>query len=162
MKSVWKDLILLALAALIAPVMAAAFAAMILAMVIAPDLIFRVDINSIDSRPATLREIATNLGDFGIVGVRLGAIPGWPAMVVLGLPLHGWLFHNGKTDGVSYALSGIAAGFVTVLLYLLGTGDWWVSPSAWFEAWPILLTGSTTGLLAAGLFWLIRRPDRMV
>jgi hypothetical protein len=156
-----KDLISLAIAILISPVVAAALAAILLAVAIVPDLIFRVDINSVDSRPATMQEIAVSLAGFGVMGLNLGAVLGWPAMLLGGLPVHRLLMRRGLTGGLTYALSGTAVGIVTLLPYLISTGDWWLAPAALFEAWPILLAGPATGFLAAGLFWLIRRPDRL-
>jgi len=156
-----KHLTRLVLATLIAPVMAAAFGCALLAMIMAPDLVFRVDLNSVDSRPASLREIATSLVGFGLMGAAMGVLLGWPAMLIGGLPVHRWLVQKGRTRGLTYGLIGTLVGTVTMLVYFLATGSLRDLP-ALLRFWPILLAGPLTGLLAAGLFWCIRRPDRIV
>lgn len=155
-----KDLIQLIFATLFAPVVAAAIAAALLVMAIAPELVFQVDVNSAEYRPATLREIATSLVGFGAIGAAMGAVLGWPTMAIAGLPAHGWLVRNGRTGGLTYSLLGVAVGTVTMFVYFTATGSW-RNPLGLLDAWPLLLAGPVTGLLSAGLFWFIRRPDRI-
>ena len=154
-----NHLIQLIFATLFAPVVAAAVSAALLAMAVAPEFVFQVEVNSAEYRPATLREIATSLVGFGFIGAAMGAVLGWPAMVIAGLPAHRWLVRKGRTGGLTYSLFGVAVGTITMLVYFAATGSW-RHPLGLLAAWPLLLAGPVTGLLAAGLFWLIRRPDK--
>ncbi|MGB2176951.1 MAG: hypothetical protein ACPH9E_03350 [Hyphomonas sp.] len=156
----WKEWLRLALATLLAPILAAGLSAALLAMVIAPELVFRVEIDSVTSRPATLPEIMASLIGFGFLGGAFGIFLGWPAMMIAGLPAHRWLVSKGRTDWLPYALIGLAAGTVTMLIYFLATGSL-RDPSLLLDASPLLATGPLTGFLAASLFWLVRLPGRI-
>nr|WP_321512085.1 hypothetical protein [uncultured Hyphomonas sp.] len=156
----WKEWLRLALATLLSPILAAGLAAAFLATQIAPELVFRVEIDSVTSRPATLPEIMASLFGFGMLGGAFGIFLGWPAMMIAGLPAHRWLVRKGRTDWLPYALTGLAAGTVTMLIYFLATGSL-RDPSLLLDASPLLATGPLTGFLAASLFWLVRLPGRI-
>jgi len=156
-----KHLARLVLATLIAPVTAAAIGCALLAMIMAPELVFQTEVYSGEYRSATLREIATSLFGFSLIGASMGVLLGWPTMLVGGLPVHRWLVQKGRTGGLTYSLIGILVGTGTMLVYFLATGSL-RDPRGLIEFWPILLSGPVTGFLAAGLFWCIRRPDRIV
>ena len=160
MNSNRKHLIHLIFATLFAPVVAAAIAAALLAMALAPGLVFQVEVNSAEYRPATLREVATSLIGFSSIGAVMGTVLGWPTMAIAGLPVHRWLVRKGRTGGLTYSLLGAAVGTVTMLVYFAATGSL-RHPLGLLDAWPLLLAGPVTGLLSAGLFWFIRRPDRI-
>ncbi|HAE26238.1 MAG TPA: hypothetical protein DCG58_03675, partial [Hyphomonas adhaerens] len=64
----WKQWLRLILAVLFTPILAAGLIAAGLAMMIAPDLVFRVMIDSTTTRPATLPEIMASLFGFGAIG----------------------------------------------------------------------------------------------
>ena len=71
----WKQWLRLILAVLFTPILAAGLIAAGLAMMIAPDLVFRVMIDSTTTRPATLPEIMASLFGFGAIGGGLGVGP---------------------------------------------------------------------------------------
>lgn len=154
-----KHLIQLTFATLFAPVVAAAISAALLTIAIAPEFIFQVEVNSAEYRPATLQEVATSLVGFGFTGAAMGAVLGWPAMVMAGLPAHHCLVRKGRTGGLTYSLFGVPVGTITMLVYFAATGSW-RHPRGLPAAWPLLLAGPLAGSIAAGLFWLIRRPDK--
>ena len=156
----WKQWLRLILAVLFTPILAAGLIAAGLAMMIAPDLVFRVMIDSTTTRPATLPEIMASLIGFGFLGGAFGIFLGWPAMMIAGLPAHRWLVRKGRTDWLPYALTGLAAGTVTMLIYFLATGSL-RDPSLLLDASPLLATGPLTGFPAASLFWLVRLPGRI-
>lgn len=156
----WKQWLRLALAALVPPILSAGLCAACLAMIMAPDFVFRVEINSGTYRPATLPEVMASLLGFGAIGGALGVILGWPAMLAAGLPLHGWLVRKARTNWLIYTLIGLAVGTLTMLVYFLATGSL-RDPKRLFDTGPLLLSGPLTGILTASLFWLIRRPDRI-
>lgn len=156
----WKEWLRLGLAAFLAPILAAGIVAALLAVQMVPDLVFRTDIDSATSRPSTLTEIMASLLGFGVLGGAFGIFLGWPAMLFAGLPLHGWLVRKGWTGWLVYALGGLIAGTLTMLVYFLATGSL-RDPSLVLKAGALLLSGPLTGLLAASLFWLIRLPGRI-
>ena len=80
-------------------------------------------------------------------------------MILCGLPAHLWLVRKGRTGWRTYALIGAAVGTVTMLVYLLATGDL-RHPLRALNVGPLLLSGPVTGVLAASLFWFIARPAR--
>ena len=155
----WKRWLRLVLAVLFTPVLAAGLVAALLAMMIAPDLVFHVMVDSASSRPATLPEVMASLFGFGAIGGALGIILGWPAMILGGLPAHVWLARKGRTDCLTYALIGLAVGTVTMLVYFLATGSL-RDPSRLLDMSPLLLSGPLTGFLTASLFWAVARPAR--
>lgn len=156
----WKDWLRLARATLLSPILAAGLAAAFLATQIAPELVFRVELDSVTSRPATLPEIMASLFGFAILGGAFGIFLGWPAMLVAGLPAHRWLVSKDRTDWLPYALIGLAAGTVTMLIYFLATGSL-RDPSLLLDTSPLLATGPLTGFLAASIFWLVHLPGRI-
>lgn len=155
-----KQFMLLAFATLFSPILAAIFTADVLAVIMAPDLVFRVDLNSVDSRPATLREIATSLVGFGFIGAAAGVMVGWPAMLIAGLPTHLWLIRKGRTALRAYGLAGLVIGALSATLYFLSTGSF-DDFEGLLSVWPILFAGPMAGVIAASLFWLFRRPDQI-
>ncbi|OYW81960.1 MAG: hypothetical protein B7Z22_14905, partial [Hyphomonas sp. 32-62-5] len=69
-----KHLARLVLATLIAPVTAAAIGCALLAMIMAPELVFQTEVYSGEYRSATLREIATSLFGFSLIGASMGVL----------------------------------------------------------------------------------------
>lgn len=77
---------------------------------------------------------------------------GWPAMLLLGLPLHGLLCSKDKRRWFYYALAGFLAGAIALFVFMLiaeGTGRVHVY---------LLMIGAASGAVTAVLFHLIRGP----
>ena len=92
------------------------------------------------------------LGYFEFIGSVAGMgtlLVGWPAMLIIGLPLHGWLCHKSKRHWARYVGLGAIGGLIPALVF--GLFDE-VIP------FPLLLIGAATGSLTAILFHLIRGP----
>jgi|GEM_PF-4448025 len=79
---------------------------------------------------------------------------GWPAMLVLGLPLHGLLCHKDKRYWYTYAGAGATAGLVAMLILAIIL-DGIRSVPLFF-----LASGIAAGALTALLFHLIRGPHQ--
>lgn len=148
-------------ASLIAPILATTLSATLLAMLVFPELIFQVEVTSDVHRDASLREVATSLVGFALMGLAFGVMLGWPAMIIGGVPLHAFLVRIHRTGFLIYALSGALLGTLVMLVYFFGTSGF-RDPVSVLTSGPILLSGPLTGLLTAAQFWLIRRPDRIL
>ena len=151
----------LASATFVAPIFAATLTATLLALLIFPELIFQTEVTSGVYRAATLREIATSLVGFSFMGLLFGIILGWPAMLVGGLTAHRLLVRNHATHSLAYGAAGLAIGTCVMLAYFM-IANGWRDPVAVFRSGPILLSGPLSGFLSAYIFWMIRRPDRLV
>lgn len=98
-------------------------------------------------------------------GGLMGAVIGWPTMLLFGLPAHVFLYRRKSHRISAYVLAGTLAGFAASAA-LLGLGFWagMFGPSSMFGPEVgylavVVLIGAVT---ASSLFWLIRRPDRDV
>jgi hypothetical protein len=99
-------------------------------------------------------------------GAMFGAIIGWPAALVFGLPAHSLLYRRKSHRIGGYLLAGVLAGFAAsaVIIFLLaGFGAFRFMTGAditgsGFIALIIVLASAG----AAAIFWFIRRPDRDV
>lgn len=87
---------------------------------------------------------------------QLGAMVGWPAMLVGGLPAHA-VFYALRLRAVwPYTLAGAAVGgIVSVAWIKLAFGSGMSGDMTGFA-----ITGAIVGAISATIFWLIRRPDR--
>jgi hypothetical protein len=97
-------------------------------------------------------------------GAVFGAMIGWPAMLVFGLPAHAVLYRRRSHKIGGYLLAGAILGLLaTAAIGLLqamaygASGMGLLSTGLWFGV--ILILAS---IAAASLFWFIRRPDRDV
>jgi hypothetical protein len=157
------DWLRLILAAVVAPIIAGGIACAIVAALAMPEFIFEVNVpaegseSTFETRPATVLEIARNLFGMGAFGAIVSAVVGIPGMLLLGLPAHMALLRRGQTQLIAYALSGLLAGTVIMLVYFGRSAglSFLKDPDA------LLLSGPVAGTLGATLFWLIRRPDKM-
>lgn len=156
-----KKWVTLISATLVAPIFAATLTATVLAFVMFPELIFQTEVTSGVYRQATLREMATSLVGFSFVGLFLGIMLGWPAMLIGGLSLHTFFLRRQMTSVMTYGLAGLVAGTLVMLAYFMVTGGW-RTPVTILQMGPALLSGPITGILSASIFWLIRRPDRIL
>jgi hypothetical protein len=98
-------------------------------------------------------------------GAFLGAVIGWPVMLVFGLPAHAFLYRRRSRKVGAYLLAGILVGFAAVfVVILLGAALGGFQPDTAFAA-GLASTGFfglLISVLASWLFWLIRRPDKDV
>jgi hypothetical protein len=83
-----------------------------------------------------------------VVGVGTLLI-GWPTMLMVGLPLHGWLCHKDQRHWARYAGFGAIGGVVPTLAFGLFEGGGNI---------PLLLVGLGAGSVTAVLFHIIRGP----
>ncbi|KRE89301.1 hypothetical protein ASG87_02865 [Frateuria sp. Soil773] len=111
-----------------------------------------------------LLSLLSNPGE-GLWALKLSAMVGYPAMLVLGVPAHLLLTKRRWTSGWSYTLAGIAIGaivaavlFGSVALHnvsFIPDPNKSLGPSA-----IIFVVAALLGALAAWVFWLIARPNR--
>ncbi|KCZ53974.1 hypothetical protein HY29_02585 [Hyphomonas beringensis] len=160
MKEAWRRWKALIAASLVAPILATTLSATLLAMLVFPELIFQAEVSSGVYRDASVREIATSLVGFGLMGLVFGVMLGWPAMAIGGVPMHAFLVRIRRTGFSMYALSGALLGTLVMLIYFFGTSGF-RDPVSVLTSGPILLSGPVAGLLTAAQFWLIRRPDQI-
>ena len=83
-----------------------------------------------------------------VVGVGTVLI-GWPTMLLIGLPLHGWLCHKNQRHWARYAGFGAIGGLVPALAFGLFDGGGNIQ---------LLLIGLGVGSVTAVLFHFIRGP----
>ncbi|MDP3738549.1 MAG: hypothetical protein Q8R02_14235 [Hyphomonadaceae bacterium] len=98
-------------------------------------------------------------------GAVLGAVIGWPFMLVFGLPAHRLLYKRGSRRAGGYLLAGVIAGFIIAILMSLAflpLGLWQTSGAYAGAAGVISLLCLFGSVLASWIFWLIRRPDKDV
>ena len=97
-------------------------------------------------------------------GAMFGAIIGWPAMLLLGLPAHSLLYRRKSHRIGGYLLAGVLAGFLASLILLLLLGGFGIFRS--MTGADITGGGFITlivvfaSVIAATVFWFIRRPDK--
>ncbi|HVY89496.1 MAG TPA: hypothetical protein VG942_11545 [Hyphomonadaceae bacterium] len=84
-----------------------------------------------------------------------GALVGWPVMLTLGLGSHAVLLRRTSANLLWYvgagAVSGIVAGLVRA-----GRAVLYLQEAALLN----VAIGIVTGVIAAAIFWIIRRPDK--
>lgn len=95
-------------------------------------------------------------------GAFFGALIGWPTMLFLGLPAHAILYRRRSRKAGAYVLGGVFVGFLAALLALCLYAFMGVVPGELFFAAvaPLVIICLLGSVLAAWLFWLIRRPDK--
>lgn len=152
----------LMLALFLSPVVAAAIAAIVIGL-----LMGSVDTMSACYEPPYEPSCgATNFGDMlqfvgavSIFGGVMGGMIGWPAMLIGGLPVHAYLARKNQTRLWIYTVLGLIIGSLAMFAYFSVVGD--LIDLLTGEGGWLALSGPLSGGLAAGLFWLIRRPDQM-
>jgi hypothetical protein len=104
---------------------------------------------------ASIPLIAGNLFNAVTGGVILGALVGWPVMLVFGLPGHALLLRKTSAKLWIYAAAGIVIGLAG------GVFRYAQARSHSTDDLPqFLAIGAVTGTLAAIIFWFARRPDK--
>jgi hypothetical protein len=141
----------------LAPPAAGAALAVILGLTVFNGQIFLVP-NPADPQhmmSASILQIAGNFLNAITGGIILGALVGWPVMLVLGLPVHALLLRKTPASVWIYAAAGIAIG-------LLGGSYRYIQARSHSanDLTQFLAIGAVTGTLAALIFWYARRPDR--
>ncbi len=97
-------------------------------------------------------------------GGIMGAVIGWPFMLVFGLPAHRLLYRRGSRKAGGYLLAGVIAGVaIALIIFLLMLGTQVFSMAGVqmaSTAGALALFCIIGAVLASWLFWLIRRPDK--
>ena len=92
------------------------------------------------------------LGYLEFIGAVAGVgtlVVGWPTMLIIGLPLHGWLCHKNKRHWARYAGLGAIGGLIPAFIFGMSDGA---------IPYQFLLLGAATGSVTAMLFHFIRGP----
>ena len=98
-------------------------------------------------------------------GALIGAMVGWPFILFFGLPAHRLLYKRGSRKAGGYLLAGVIAGVAAsvVVLLVFGAMGMFQLAGAYAGAAGVIAALCLFGsVLAAWLFWLIRRPDKDV
>jgi len=98
----------------------------------------------------------------GVWALKLSALAGYPALIVLGLPAYLLLRLLKRTDLLSYVFIGLLIGGIIsfILVSPLGAHVGGTVPIVSFPPVPFLTLAAFFGALSSGAFWLIARPDR--
>jgi hypothetical protein len=86
-----------------------------------------------------------------------GAMIGWLAMLLGGLPVHALFYALGWQSGWAYTPAGAVVGACAGLAFAILMG---ASPLGWQLVSSLVQIGAITGAISGLVFWLIRRPDR--
>jgi len=90
------------------------------------------------------------------IAIVFGAVIGWPAMLVLGLPIHSLLCRFKARHWAAYAFLGAVVGAIAALIashFIFGVNLRYLLLDSF-----VLIIGCPTGAFAATLFHLIRGP----
>lgn len=101
-------------------------------------------------------EILVNIVNAALGGLVLGAIIGWPVKLIFFVPLHAFLLRKTSGKAWIYAIAGAVAGAAAGALRFVSSGG----AATINDLTLFLAIGSTTGVLSAIIFWLVRRPDK--
>lgn len=152
----------LIIAMLLSPIVAAAIAAIVIGILVG-------GVDAVSScydppyeHPCGAADFADMLhftGVASVLGGMLGAIIGWPTMLIGGLPAHAYLTRSDHTQSWIYVVLGLVIGSLAMMVYFAIVGD--LIDLLTGEGGWLALSGPLSGALTAGLFWLIRRPDQM-
>ena len=105
---------------------------------------------------ADFGQIVINTIMVAVGGFMVGGLLGWPVMLAIGLPMHAVLIRKTPAKAWHYAIAGLAAGLVAGLLRYTMERD---GASA-SDLTLLLAIGGVAGVLAALMFWFVRRPDK--
>jgi hypothetical protein len=136
---------------------AGAVLALVLGFTVMRSVIFTVPHPTIDSQfvDADFGQIIINTAMVGLSGFMLGGILGWPVMLALGLPMHAVLIRKTSAKAWHYAVAGLAAGFLAGLLRYVTDRSASIN-----DLVALLAIAGVGGVIAALMFWLVRRPDK--
>ncbi|MCH2458410.1 MAG: hypothetical protein MK186_10200 [Henriciella sp.] len=151
-------------AVLISPVLGGLVAAELVAIIFFPkEIFFRLLSDSVTYRPATPPEIFETLSSIAILGSTLGAVLGFPAMLLVGLPAHVWLISTRRTALAYYASFGSVAGVIAsfAFRYIQDPKMWtWIFSEIHYVLVGIVAPGAMAGAVSAITLFLISRPDK--
>ena len=91
-------------------------------------------------------------------GGLLGAVIGWPAMLVFGVPTHVILYRRRSRKAGGYLLGGAICGIVMGVIIFGLTRP--ITQPGMLNIGPLAVVFLLGAVLASWLFWLIRRPDK--
>lgn len=91
--------------------------------------------------------------------IILGAIIGWPAIILMGLPLHRLFIAKWAGRLIAYLIGGTVSGFLA--WYLVGVWETGELYLRYADKFVLYVISPLTGLTSALSFWLIRRPDHI-
>jgi hypothetical protein len=137
---------------------AGAVLALVLGFTVMRSVIFMVPHPDIDSQfvQADAGQILINTAMVGMGGFMLGGVLGWPVMLAVGLPMHAVLVRKTSAKAWHYAVAGLVAGLAAgVLRFATERGGASTNDLAM-----LLSIGGVAGVIAALMFWIIRRPDK--
>lgn len=102
----------------------------------------------------------------GVWALKLSALVGYTAAIVLGLPAHLLLRKLGWTNLLSYLVIGLLIGLVVgaALFSPVFVGNIGLTPSSGKSLAPsaaIFVLAAFFGALSSLVFWIIARPDRI-
>jgi hypothetical protein len=106
---------------------------------------------------AGIPQIIGNLFQAVTGGLILGALIGWPVMLVVGLPAHALLLRKTPATVWIYLGAGAAAGLAGAAARLFSPQKTAMSNEQLLQ---ILAIGAFAGTLTAFVFWYLRRPDK--
>jgi hypothetical protein len=137
---------------------AGAILALVLGLTVMRSVIFTVPHPTIDSQfvDADAGQILINTFLVATSGFMLGGILGWPIMLALGLPMHAALIRKTAAKAWHYAVAGLAAGLLAGLLRFVAERG----AATTNDLTMLLAIGGVGGVIAALMFWLVRRPDK--
>jgi hypothetical protein len=136
---------------------AGAILAVVLGFTVMRSVIFTVPHPTIDSAfiDADFGQILVNTAMIAVGGFVLGGVLGWPVMLALGLPMHAALIRKTTAKAWHYAIAGLAAGIAAGLLRFVTERD-----ASSNDLTMLLSIGGVGGVIAALMFWFVRRPDK--
>ncbi|HEV2622972.1 MAG TPA: hypothetical protein VGU65_12890 [Frateuria sp.] len=112
-----------------------------------------------------LLSLVGNPGE-GLWALKFLALVSYPAMLVLGVPAHMLLTTRHWTSGWSYSMAGVLIGATVAVVLFYSTAIHNFSPAldpnkSLGPFAGILIIAALLGALAAWVFWLIARPNRI-
>jgi LytS/YehU family sensor histidine kinase len=153
-----RNLPRLAFAVVFSAPVAGLILALVLGFTVMRNIIFLVPDPNIDSNfvPADFGQIVLNTIMAAVAGLMVGGLLGWPVMLAIGLPMHAALIRKTTAKAWHYAIAGLAAGLIAGLLrFAMERGG-----AGMNDLIVLLAIGGVAGVIAALVFWSVRRPDK--
>jgi len=123
---------------------------LILATLLAPTIgAFSTILTLVILDPGTINGSYDLFHFIAVIGGLIALLIGLPTMLIVGLPIHGWLCHKNLRHWTRYAGFGAIAGLVPALAFGIFDGA---------IGFLMIAIGAAAGSLTAVLFHLIRGP----